>query len=393
MESFNNGEEKPKRKYPLLVAENAFSNVGTAASCPICNKVVHGDNAAFNTHIDICMNAKAIKSMDNPVYGSVESNPLKLVYKQPNIDDEWKIFKKLSDRISVTSGKMNGSSKAAYASDNKKKRKEIDWNKQIVELREKNEKSRQQYHEMNKNKVRSDYSESVRDYDADTMSNDYADQPVLDISNLDQGYEDDHKVKQTKLNFTIDKSKLFDAPVAAAQPTKPSDNQPQFKYDYNDYNPNRNRSIPLTESLIEVNIDSFLEEVLGMKLGALAADHVDDLDAANEVKNIPNRFIHEKHYISLFQPLLMEEVKAALVSYVHTGRAYEQHKEKRHVVNHRRDKLPSLFVNPIENASITDILSEIRVEKVVSDVVNTSAAENRYESTIQKDDIVVILKQ
>ena len=98
MESFNNGEEKPKRKYPLLVAENAFSNVGTAASCPICNKVVHGDNAAFNTHIDICMNAKAIKSMDNPVYGSVESNPLKLVYKQPNIDDEWKIFKKLSNK-------------------------------------------------------------------------------------------------------------------------------------------------------------------------------------------------------------------------------------------------------------------------------------------------------
>ncbi len=385
---------KPKRKYPLLVEnDNNTMHSSSVVLCPICNELVHGNNAVFNTHIDICMNSKAINSMGGlTVHASEENNPLKLVYKNTNINDEWKIFKNVSDRINGTSTKYSSSSDS-YKRQKENKDNKVDWSKQVAELRANSEKLRRQYNENIKIKADGDYNESVHHHDPDAIYNDYAEQPVLDVASLDCGYEHDHKDTEVKLKLTIDKKKLFGSPSEIVKSTVSFDNKPQFKYDYNDYNPNRNRSVPLTESLIEVNIDSFLEEVLAMKLGVTDSSDIDDLDAVNETKEIPNRFIHEKHYISLFQPLLIEEVKAALISYIRTGRAYEQHKEKRHFVNHHRDKFPSLFINPIEHASITNKLSELRVEKVISDVVNTSAAENSYESAIQKDDIVIILKQ
>ena len=381
--------EKTKRKYPLLV-ENDNNNTTGTAMCPICNQLIHGNNAVFNTHIDICMNSEAIHGMDGLiVHANEENNPLKLIYKDTNINDEWKIFKNVSDRMNGTSTKPTSS---GHINKRKKENKDnkVDWSKQVVELRANSEKLRRQYNENKKSAADGDHNESVRFHDPDAVYSDHAEQPVLDVASLDCGYEHDHKVTEVKIKLTIDKKKLFGSPSEVAKSTESVDNKPQFKYDYNDYNPNRNRSVPLTESLIEVNIDSFLEEVLAMKLDPSS---IDDVDAVNEAKDIPNRFIHEKHYISLFQPLLIEEVKAAMVSYIRTGRAYEQHKEKRHSINHNRDKFPSLFVNPIEHAPITDKLSELRVAKVISDVVNTSAADNSYESDVQKDDIVIILKQ
>jgi hypothetical protein len=54
-------EPKPKSKSQFKPSTTSTSTKRERNSCPLCNKMIEGDNAALNSHIDWCLSREAIK--------------------------------------------------------------------------------------------------------------------------------------------------------------------------------------------------------------------------------------------------------------------------------------------------------------------------------------------
>lgn len=83
------------------------------------------------------------------------------------------------------------------------------------------------------------------------------------------------------------------------------------------------RALPsIAQSLAEISIDPLIRKLLRFNFAELCNDSrsnkVSDKPA---LKEVPVRFLHEEDYISSFQPLLLEEVKSALISQINGERS------------------------------------------------------------------------
>ena len=95
----------------------------------------------------------------------------------------------------------------------------------------------------------------------------------------------------------------------------------------------------IAESMAEISIDPLIRKLLKCNLMEISADSrggsgthngaVNSSDSGNGAKSadkeilndVPVRFMHEEHYISIFQPLLLEEVKSAVASQINGERS------------------------------------------------------------------------
>jgi hypothetical protein len=121
----------------------------------------------------------------------------------------------------------------------------------------------------------------------------------------------------------------------------------------------------------------------------------DNITPLNELKKVEVRFIHEESYISIFEPLLVEEVGAALDSFIKTGVEYAKIKERnnRNYYNNAditsSSSIKTILLKCIEvkphKGSNSFKLDELKVSTVVSDGI--------IDDNLRKDDLVLVLKK
>ena len=154
----------------------------------------------------------------------------------------------------------------------------------------------------------------------------------------------------------------------------------------------------VAETLMDISADSLLTEVLKLNLlsvydqaesgqNGTDSSNKESVNSVGEESRIPPiRFLHEDQYIANFEPLLIDEVKAALGSQITQWRT--QHGGKKSYLNHSggggaRDfsVTPLKFLSSFVRPSCKDI-SEVQLKP---------SAQGRSRCSFVKDDLILIL--
>ena len=161
----------------------------------------------------------------------------------------------------------------------------------------------------------------------------------------------------------------------------------------------RGQRLPtIAESMAEISIDPLIRKLLKCDLIEICADaRGNGASGAKETQafeEVPVRFLHEEHYIDSFQPLLLEEVKAALASQLNGERADDTRSSRGNSGGSYSDLPTAVPVRCVlRNARVGQAkLQEAQV--VVSDPRRDKERDFRHDREqlrLTKDDLVLVL--
>ena len=229
----------------------------------------------------------------------------------------------------------------------------------------------------------------------------------IDVGSLDEGYNKEGPAIAISKPKPIDKNKLIANLGTSSNITNAGVNSTveSKKTTYNYAMTSTSVDTYFEESLVademsHVAYDTLLSKVLSISLPSLLMGDDSMLPMEMETNAVPLVFKTESEYISSFEPLLIEETRAGIGSFITTGIGSNERELYKGVYQAKQNDQP-VQIYLVKIGLVTSkrsygnvILDEVKISKV--EIENDK--ENQYSNynkrdELQKDDLVLILKK
>lgn len=225
---------------------------------------------------------------------------------------------------------------------------------------------------------------------------------AIDVASLDEGFIQQACAIESKPKIAIDKKALIAdfGNSNSSINTEVAEVEKKIKYNYTMSSADTFfEETGVADEMSNVAVDTLLSKLLSISLPLLL--HGNDEPLCDLSSNVPLVFKTESEYISSFEPLLIEETRAGIMSYIQTGIGNNERELYKGVYQIKQTEqsiqiyLMKIGLVSSRRSYSNVVLDEVKISKVEveNDKENQYSSYNSGNNELQKDDLVIILKK